>query len=82
MIIKNLIKNFTMVIPDATKNGSNSQQSLDQTEWKIIQYPQVNPVEVGGFHLGLWKCLVILAGLTVAFRIFSMICLKLLVTKF
>lgn len=71
-----------MVIADATKQGANGQQSLNSTEWKIMLYPQVNPIEVGGFNLGLWKCLVILAGLTVAFRVFSMICLKLLVTKF
>lgn len=35
-----------------------------------------------GFDLGIGKCLAILAGLTVFLRIVSMICLKLLVSKF
>jgi hypothetical protein len=50
--------------------------------WKVIQYPQVNPVELAGFNIGMWKCLVVLAALTVGLRIISFVCLKMLVSKF
>ena len=42
----------------------------------------VHLIERLGFELGIGKCLAILAGLTVFLRIVSMICLKLLVSKF
>ena len=50
--------------------------------WKVLKYPEFNPADAGGFDIGLWKCLVILACITIAFRLFSMVCLKLLVSRF
>jgi hypothetical protein len=37
---------------------------------------------MAGFDVGMWRCLVILAALTVALRAFSFIFMKLLVSKF
>jgi hypothetical protein len=42
----------------------------------------INLVKFLGYELGIGKCLAILAGLTVFLRFLSMICLKLLVSKF
>jgi hypothetical protein len=50
--------------------------------WNVMKYPEINPVVPAGFDLGVWKCIVILAAITIAFRFFSMIFLKLLVSKF
>ena len=50
--------------------------------WKIMQYPEINPSVGAGFDVGLWKCLVILAAITIFFRLLSMVCLKLLVSRF
>ena len=43
---------------------------------------EVNPKIFMGFDVGMWKCLVILTAITIGLRIFSLIFLKLLVSKF
>ena len=45
--------------------------------------PQVtDPLEIMGFNVGLWRCLVVLASMTVLLRGFSLLFLKLLISKF
>jgi ABC-type multidrug transport system permease subunit len=44
--------------------------------------PHENPMVFLNFNLGMTKCLIILAALTIALRIIAMICLKLLVSRF
>eukprot|EP00347_Sterkiella_histriomuscorum_P009468 403341097 len=61
--------------------------SLEAFVWNEFDTREYGPNEVRliprlGFELGISKCLAILAGLTVFLRIVSMICLKLLVSKF
>ena len=46
-----------------------------------IQTATVNPMSYLGQDVGLWKCLVILAALTVGLRILAYIFLKILVSK-
>ncbi len=67
----------------AFPSGEIPPQSLSQySTWEVYKYPESNPASIGGFDMGLWKCLVILACITVAFRLFSLGCLKLLVNRF
>jgi hypothetical protein len=59
------------------------QDNPDQYKtWNVLKYPEINPADGGGFDIGLWKCLVILACITVFLRLLSMVCLKLLVSRF
>ena len=50
--------------------------------------PPKDQVKIGvelkamGFEVGMWRCLVVLAALTIFLRLLSMIFLKLLVSKF
>jgi hypothetical protein len=56
--------------------------SFNISNYNVIQYPSANPDDLLGFNVGMWKCLVILAGLAIALRILSVIFLRLLVSKF
>lgn len=81
MILQNMTSGKQYVILNAFTNKT-AFAKLNMTQYSIEKYPEVNPVEAAGFDVGLWKCLVILAALTVALRILSLIFLRLLVTKF
>jgi len=61
---------------------SPAEQPEIYKTWNVMKYPEINPAEPAGFDLGLWKCIVILGAITIAFRFLSMIFLKLLVSKF
>lgn len=63
-------------------NAFANNHTMDQSGWKIIKYPEQNPKVIMNFDVGFWKCLVILAALTVGLRLFSMFFLKLLVSRF
>ena len=80
IILKSLTTNLTVIIPNAF--AGNGTASFSTTDWEIMQYPQINPVVLAGFSVGMWRCLVILAGLTVGLRVMSFTCLKYRVAKF
>lgn len=71
-----------MVIANAASMMVKESPGFNSSQWEVIKYPEINPAEVSGFDVGLWKCLVILAALSIFLRILSLIFLKLLVSKF
>lgn len=54
----------------------------NEFESRVVPASSQNFVEYLGFKLGITTCLVILAGMTIFFRVVTCICLKLLVSKF
>lgn len=54
----------------------------NEYENKDLSQYQVNPMTMLGFNLGIGKSLGLLVVLIVGFRLLSIICLKLLVSKF
>ena len=79
LILQSLSGNGTTYIINTLNSNASS---FNTTGYTVLDYPQVNPMGMLGFNVGMWRCLVILAGLTIALRITSVICLKVLVSKF
>lgn len=71
-----------MVIANAANMMMSNSSTFNSSQWTVIKYPEVNPADVSGFDLGIWKCMVILVALAIFLRILSLIFLKLLVSKF
>jgi hypothetical protein len=42
----------------------------------------LDPIKLLGFELGMYKCVIILISFSFTFRVISLICLKLMVSKF
>jgi hypothetical protein len=80
-ILRNIINNATMVIPNGGNMMSNGPQ-FNSSQWAVIKYPEVNPADIQGFDVGIWKCLVILFALSILLRLLSLFFLKVLVSKF
>ena len=80
MIIKSLTNNYTMTILNAF--ASNQTATFNQSQWQVLQQPELDPAGPMGFNVGLWKCLVVLAALTVGLRVMSYFFMRLLVSKF
>ncbi len=80
--------NSTMLLKDYYSGATTiydinqNHTAVNITQYKVVQYPESNPVDSAGWDLELWRCLVVLAGLTVALRLLSLIFLKLMVSKF
>ena len=55
---------------------------LNEFEHRKYAPGDKNFAEYLGFDLGMWRCLVILAGMTIGLRLLAMIFLKLLVARF
>jgi ABC-2 type transporter len=84
LILQSLSRNYTLPILNAVANSKELLQNpnFNITDWKIVQMPEINPKDVLNFDVGLWKCLLLLAVISIAMRIASFIILKLLVRKF
>ncbi len=81
-VLQNILDKRTMVIANAATMMGQDSPGFNSSQWQVIKYPEINPADVSGFDVGIWKCLVILVALTIFLRILSLIFLKLLVSKF
>ena len=81
MMLQSLTTNNTVTILNAFVKNGNSK-SFNESEWKVVLYPEVNPAAISNFEVGLWRCLVILAALTIFLRILSLFFLKVFLSKF
>ena len=79
MTLLSKVTNQTIVIDAFAGTGT---KAFNSTMWTVTHYPEVNPVQMMGFDVGMWKCLIILAALTIGLRVLSFIFLKVLVSKF
>jgi len=81
-IFRNLTNNNTVTILNVFANQMQYNIDLSDPHLLPVQTATINPMTFLGQDVGFWKCLVILAALTVGIRILSFIFLKLLVSKF
>ena len=82
MVLQSMKTNFTIVQNITETSQPSNSNSFNYSDWKIIQEPEFNPKGYLGFTFEMWKCLVILAVLSVGLRAISMIFLKLLINRF
>ena len=80
MILRSMTTNNTVSIVNAFANGGS--KSLNTTDWVVVQYPEMNPKEPLGFNVGMWKCLMLLAIISVVLRFLALFFIKVLIKKF